>query len=157
MTIINISIVVDQRPLQNDNLSGFDSSTLPTVSATYVLKDGSWVSGNGTSDGDPGTNIKIQFSEAMLTSSITVNTSDTNCSGTILVSKADGSGNFFTSCVQMSSSPSVSSNLKTYTFDPSSTLDSTTYKIRVTTGVRDGSGNSMSDNYTTGTGFGVSK
>jgi len=156
MTIINISIVIDQI-LRDDNLDGFNSSDRPTVSSTYVLKDGSSISGNGGTDADPGTNIYIQFSEAMLTSSITVNTSNTNCSGTILVSKADGSGNYFTSCVQMSSSPSVSSNLKTFTFDPSSTLDSTTYKIRVTTGAKDGSGNSMSDNYTTGTGFTATK
>ena len=117
------------------------------------------MSGNsgGDIEANKDTNIRIQFSESMDNSSITVNTSNTNCSGTILVSKADGSGNYFTSCVQMSSSPSVSSNLKTFTFDPSSTLDSTTYKIRVTTGVKDGSGNSMSNNYTTGNGFGVEK
>ena len=91
---------------------------------------------------------------------MTVNTSNTNCSGTIQVSKADGSGDFFEDgyCLQMSSSPSVSNNNKNFLLDPSSNLESgSTYKIRVTTGVKDGSGNSMSNNFTTTNGFGVEK
>ena len=159
MIIINISIVQDQE-LENDNLSGFNSSTPPTVLGTYVRKNNSWVDGNGGSSLEAvlGTNIRIQFSESMDTSSITANTSDTTCSGySIQVSKAV-SGNYFTSCVRMSSTPSASNNNKTFTVDPSATLEEeTTYKIRVTTGVKDGSGNSMSDNYTTGNGFETEK
>jgi hypothetical protein len=96
----------------------------------------------------------------MDTSSITVNTSDTNCSGTIVVSKAADNGAFFANgyCVQMSSSPSVSNNNKTFTLDPSGSLTlGVVYKIRVTTGVKDGSGNSMAANNTTQSGFGVQK
>ena len=159
MTIINISIVINQE-LYNDNLDGFNSSTRPTVLGTYVRKNNSWVDGNGGSslEAEMGTNIRILFSESMDTSSITVNTSDTTCSGySIQVSKAV-SGNYFTSCVQMSSTPSASNNNKTFTVDPSANLEEeTTYKIRVTTGVKDGSGNSMSDNYTTGNGFETEK
>ena len=57
-----------------------------------------------------------------------------------------------------SSSPSVSNTNKIFTFDPNSNLsDGTVYKIRVTTGVKDGSGNNMSSQYETGTGFTISK
>ena len=54
----------------------------------------------------------------------------------------------------MSSSPSNSNSDKTFTVDPSgSLLYSTSYKIRVTTGVKDASGNTMSSQYETSNGF----
>ena len=45
----------------------------------------------------------------------------------------------FSSCVRMSSEPTASSNLnKTFTLDPYDNLSyDTTYKVRVTTGVKD--------------------
>ncbi len=152
MTISNNSVVNDQT-LQNDTVSGFNSSTLPTVSAVYIEKSNSLESADTLSNGDPDTNIYIYFSEAMDTTSITTNTSGTSCSGTFQLSTDS-----FSNCVQMSSSPSVSNTNKIFTFDPSSNLsDGTVYKIRVTTGVKDGSGNNMSSQYQTGTGFTISK
>ena len=69
----------------------------------------------------------------------------------VLITRTNGdtispsSTDSFSNCVQMSSSPSVSNTNKIFTFDPSSNLsDGTVYKIRVTTGVKDGSGNNMS-------------
>jgi hypothetical protein len=54
----------------------------------------------------------------------------------------------------MSSSPSESNSYKTFSVSPSSSLSSsTTYKIRVTTGVKDFSGNTLSSQYETSTGF----
>jgi hypothetical protein len=54
----------------------------------------------------------------------------------------------------MSSSPSVSNSYKTFTVTPSSSLSYlTTYKIRVTTGVKDSSGNTLSSQYETSSGF----
>jgi len=54
----------------------------------------------------------------------------------------------------MSSSPSVSNSYKTFSASPSSSLSSsTTYKIRVTTGVKDFSGNTLSSQYETSSGF----
>jgi len=153
MTIINISIVEDQRPLQNDNLSGFISSDRPTVSAIYLDKDGSLQSAVGLSNADSDTNIYISFSEAMDTTSITAITSGTSCTGTVRVSSDS-----FSNCVPMSSSPAdPNSTNKIFTFDPSNLSDGTVYKIRVTTGVKDGSGNTMSSQHETGTGFTVSK
>ena len=152
MTISNNSVVNDQT-LQNDTVSGFNSSTLPTVSAVYIEKSNSLESADTLTDGDPDTNIYVYFSEAMDTTSITTNTSGTSCSGTFQLSSDS-----FSNCIQMSSSPSVSNTNKIFTFDPSSNLsDGIVYKIRVTTGVKDGSGNNMSSQYETGTGFTISK
>ena len=54
----------------------------------------------------------------------------------------------------MSSSPSESNSYKTFSVSPSSSLSSsTTYKIRVTTGVKDFSGNTLSSQYETSSGF----
>ena len=152
MTISNNSVVNDQT-LQNDTVSGFNSSTLPTVSAVYIEKSNSLESADTLTDGDQDTNIYVYFSEAMDTTSITTNTSATSCSGTFQLSSDS-----FSNCIQMSSSPSVSNTNKIFTFDPSSNLsDGIVYKIRVTTGVKDGSGNNMSSQYATGTGFTISK
>ena len=53
----------------------------------------------------------------------------------------------------LASSPYTSDN-ETFTVDPSDNLsNNTTFKIRVTTGVKDPSGNSMSSDNTTETGF----
>ena len=152
MTINNNSVVNDQT-LQNDNLSGFNSSTLPTISAVYLEKSNSLENADTLTGGDPDTNIYVYFSEAMDTTSITTNTSGTSCSGTFQLSSDS-----FSNCIQMASSPSVSNTNKIFTFDPNSNLsDGTVYKIRVTTGVKDGSGNNMSSQYETGTGFTISK
>jgi hypothetical protein len=54
----------------------------------------------------------------------------------------------------MSSSPSSSNSDKTFTIDPSDNLSGTTYyKIRVTTGVKDSAGNTLSSQYETLIGF----
>ena len=54
----------------------------------------------------------------------------------------------FSNCVQMASSPSSSNSDKTFTLDPSDNLTAgTTYKTRVTTGVKDAAGNALSSQY----------
>jgi len=54
----------------------------------------------------------------------------------------------------MSSEPVSSNSNKTFTLDPYDNLTgSTTYKTRVTTGVKDAAGNSMSSQYDNSTGF----
>ena len=94
-------------------------------------------------------NISVTFSEAMDTASVTTNTSDTSCSGSFQLSS-----DTFSTCVQMSSSPSSSNSDKTFTVDPSSNLSyATSYKIRVTTGVKDSAGNVLGSQYETSTGF----
>ena len=84
-----------------------------------------------------------------------VNTANTTCSGyTIQVLNL---GTDPVTCVRMSSYVSWS-NSKYFYFVPSSDLDETvSYKIRVTTGVKDGSGNNMSSQFQTGSAFTVDK
>jgi alpha-tubulin suppressor-like RCC1 family protein len=83
----------------------------------------------------------------MDTTSITTNTSDTNCSGSLQLSSDS-----FSSCVQMVSSPSSSDNL-TFTVTSSPKMFySKTYKIRVTTAAEDSAGNNIAQ-YTQTYGF----
>jgi hypothetical protein len=94
-------------------------------------------------------NITVTFCEAMDTTYVTTNTSDTYCSGTIRVSSDN-----FSTCVKMSSSPASSNSNKTFTLDPYDNLTVlTTYLTRVTTGVKDTAGNAMSSEYETSSGF----
>ena len=94
-------------------------------------------------------NISVTFSKAMDTTSVTTNTSNTSCSGTLRVSSDN-----FSNCVQMASSPSISNSDKTFTLDPSDNLTGgTTYLTRVTTGVKDAAGNALSNQYETSSGF----
>ena len=162
MTINNGSIVTGPlyAPLVNDTLSGFTSSTRPTVSVTNVLVGSNWTDANGGTNlgASRDSNIIIHFSESMDPSSITVNTSSTSCStGTIMVSKI--SDNFaLNKCIQMSSSPTASNNNKWFTVEHNGCLaNGGSYYIRVKTGVKDGSGISMETDNTTANGFGTNK
>jgi hypothetical protein len=56
----------------------------------------------------------------------------------------------------MSSSPSSSNSGKTFTVDPSDNISTSTHKIRVTSGVKDISGNTLSSQYSTANGFSTS-
>jgi len=124
-----------------DNTTTTDT-TAPTVSSVSTTADNQ----SSVSITD---NITVTFSEAMNTSYVTTSTSDTNCAGTIRVSSDN-----FSSCVKMSSEPVSSNSNKTFTLDPYDNLTvSTTYKTRVTTGVKDTAGNAMSSQYETSSGF----
>jgi len=130
----------------SDNTTTSTDTTAPTVSSVSTTADNQ----SSVSITD---NITVTFSEAMDTTYVTTNTSDTFCSGTIRVSSA--SDNFSTgSCVKMSSSPASSNSNKTFTLDPYDNLTRlTTYLTRVTTGVKDTAGNAMSSQYETSSGF----
>ena len=98
-------------------------------------------------------NIMVTFDDVMDLNYIQTNTSDTFCTaseaGSILVSSDD-----FSSCVRMSSVPSASNSNQTFTLDPYGNLSFyTTYKVRVTTGVKDVLGNNMSSRYDNSSGF----
>ncbi|HIA35040.1 MAG TPA: hypothetical protein EYN85_09940 [Candidatus Lambdaproteobacteria bacterium] len=124
-----------------DTVAPTVTSIFPSDGATQI---GTYSIGTGL--------IYIIFSEVMDPSSITVNNSNTACSGTIQVS-ADS----FSTCLKMAQhaphSPSFSIN-KTFYFPTSSNLDySTTYKIRVTSNVADLVGNKLATQYTSSSGF----
>ena len=116
-------------------------TTAPTVDSVYPANNQNGVS--ITTD-----NISVTFSEAMDNNSVTANTSNTSCSGSFQLSSDN-----FTSCVQMSSSPSSSDNT-TFKFAPSLSLFySTNYKIRITTAARDRAGNAIASENTQTNGF----
>ena len=116
-------------------------TTAPTVSSVSTTADNQ----SSVSITD---NITVTFSEAMDTTYVTTGTSDTNCAGTIRVSSDN-----FSSCVKMSSEPVSSNSNKTFTLDPYDNLTvSTTYKTRVTTGVKDTAGNALNSQYETPSG-----
>jgi photosystem II stability/assembly factor-like uncharacterized protein len=130
----NISDSLSVSSFTIDLVSPTVSSTSPENSASLVLKR---------------SNIDLVFSESMDNSTIITNTSNTTCSGTLQVSSDN-----FSSCIQMISSPTSSNSNTTFTIDPSYNLSPvTTYKIRVTTGVKDTVGNTLGSQYETSSGF----
>ncbi len=87
----------------------------------------------------------VTFSKKISTSTATANTSDTTCSGSFQLSSDN-----FTTCVQMSATPSASNGDKTFTSTPADNLISlTTYRHKVTTSAKDRGGNSLAEAYTT--------
>jgi len=87
----------------------------------------------------------VTFSKKISTSTATANTSDTTCSGSFQLSSDN-----FTTCVQMSATPSASNDDKTFTSTPADNLISlTTYRHKVTTSAKDRGGNSLAEAYTT--------
>jgi len=125
-----------------DNHGSSLDTTAPTVTSVSTTADNQ----SAVSITD---NITVTFSEAMDNTSVTTNTDNTSCYGTLRVSSDN-----FSSCVQMASSPSSSNSDMTFTLDPYDNLTvSTTYKTRVTTGVKDTAGNALSSQYETSTGF----
>jgi hypothetical protein len=144
-TYDNCTVTVTDSAGNAGNTIKLTSFTIETVAPT--------VSSTSPSDGatiiNPASSISVIFSEVMDTSSITVNSSDTDCSGTFQVSSDS-----FSNCVQVSSSPSASNSDKTFTVTPSSSLsNSTSYKIRFTTGTKDIAGNELATQYTSSSGL----
>jgi len=124
---------------QYETSSGFTPVDLiaPTVSYISPTDNQSSVS---VSD-----NISLTFSEIMDNSSITTNTDNTSCYGSFQVSSDN-----FSTCVQMSSSPSISNSAKTFTFDPSDNLSyDNKYNIKLTTDTKDENGVSLESAYET--------
>ena len=138
----------------NDNTTTTSDTTPPTVSLSYPP------------DGDTSisirSNISVTFSKSMDKSSVTTNKLDTSCFGTFQVS-SDG----FNTCIQMSSSPFSNNSDKKFTvypkyriikgFSTPSLTYSTIYRIRISTGVKDSSGNSMTSQWITSSGFQTEK
>ena len=141
---LSLSITLIQVPGTGTDTGGetdTTDTTAPTVSSVYPADNQNEISITE--------NISVTFSKAMNTTSVTTNMSNTTCSGSFQLSS-----NNFSSCIQMSSSPSSSNSFRTFTVDPSNNLSNyTNYKIRVTTGVKDTAGNSLSSQYVTSSGF----
>ena len=135
ISILLFSLTIYSCSKSSDDGSKSTDTTPPTVSSVYPNDNQTGVS---ISD-----NISVTFSEEMDTNSVTVNSSNTCLSGTIQVSSDS-----FSTCILMTTQPSASNSNKTFSVDPSDNLSLyTTYKIRVTTGVKDSSGNTLSSQY----------
>ena len=127
----------------DDDTNDDDSTdtTAPTVSSSSPADSATSVSVSST--------IAVTFSEAMDTTTVTTNTSNSTCSGSLQVSSDN-----FSTCVQMIASPSATNSNKTYTLTPTSKLTtSTNYKFRVTIIVNDIAGNEIASQWTTSNGF----
>jgi hypothetical protein len=93
--------------------------------------------------------ITVTFNEAMDEDTISVNSTDTQCTGSIQVSADD-----FASCVRLSAEITVSADKTAFTFSLASSLSANaTYKIRVTKTVKDANGNAFSSVFTMESGF----
>ena len=109
------------------------SSVSPTDASTSVAKNSS---------------VSVTFSEVMASSSVTTNTSDTSCSGSLQLSSDS-----FSTCIAMSASPSSSDNTS-FSITPAADINSgTTFKFKVTTSATDSAGNALASAYTTSNGF----
>ena len=121
--VINTITDISSNPISNTFLTntGFTTSnqpdnTAPTLASTTPSDSANNITANTT--------IAITFSEAMDTTTIGSNTSDTTCSGSLQISSMR-----FSTCVKMSSSPTVSNSNKTFSFSPDEELIFyTTYK-----------------------------
>ena len=143
LTIISC---VDEEEYTENSVSTTDNTTTTDNTSLTVSSISPTENQSGVSITD---NISVTFSEAMDNTTVTTNTDNTTCYGSFQVSSDN-----FSSCVQMSSSPSSSNSDKTFTVDPSDNLSGNTYyKIRVTTEVKDSSGNTLSSQYETTNGF----
>ncbi len=96
-----------------------------------------------------GTAIVVTFSEAMDGTSISANTENTDCSGSIQVSNDD-----FSTCVQMDSHPIPNEEETTFTLQPANKLErDQTYKIKITITARDTGQNSLIFDQVSNQGF----
>lgn len=147
--------IVDNRPVSDsigisDTIEVYGSGE--RISVPIELVDGPTVSGlspeDATTDVAVSTDVTVTFSKTMDESSISVNTEDSACSGTIGLSDDD-----FDTCIPMVSPPATS-NGQSFTITPASDLSyGTRYKTRVENSVLDTLGNCMTSDYTTSSGF----
>lgn len=122
------------------------SPTAPDTSAPSVSSTSPT---NGATGVSTTTAVSVTFSEPVKTESASANQTGTGCTGSLQLS-----GDGFISCIQMNAAPVASNGDKTFTLTPRSSLGYLgTYKLKVTTGVLDQSGNALAETYSQITGF----
>lgn len=155
----------DSGSTESSGPDGTGSSEGPTGTDASTAADATTAQGTTTTDDPPpsvqavspvdratgvaaGTPIAVTFSEAMAPATITANTADEACTGTLQAS-ADG----FATCIRMAAAPSTDDD-QTFTVSPAASLASaTTYQVRVLGDVTDAGGTPMGIDFTTATGF----
>jgi len=132
-----------------DNSSNYVSSAGFTTGNDFGVSEGqfaptSFFPDNGATDVSVTSSIETTFDRKMNVSTITTNTGDTTCLGTFQVSTDD-----FVSCITMQGQPTANNDNKTFRITPASRLSySTLYRVKLTTGITDASGDSLPQNYT---------
>ena len=127
--------------------------TSPTQSSASLAPN---VSSTSPSDSDTfvsiSSSISVTFTKSMNSNTLSTNTIDTSCSGTLQVSHDN-----FVSCIRMQTAPIENNSSQTFIITPSENLSlATNYKIKVSYGVEDSSGNLMKNEYETKNGFNIS-
>ena len=130
------------------------TSNSPTTTATAPTSTSLLPSVTSTSPADTATGITantpviITFSMAMDKTSITTNSDDTTCSGTVQISFDN-----FATCVKMRSSISTTDN-KTFTLSANPSMGTfATHKIKVTTNAKSDTSVKLATDYSHATGF----
>ena len=130
------------------NLASDYISTFTTVGLTAPEMVSTTPSDN-SSGVDTTTDIKIQFNEEIDNTSITVNSENTDCSGSIQLSKDN-----FETCIQMSNESVIQNNNSFFALSPAQNLlFKTKYKLKITTDIIDLAGNRLDEEYLSINGF----
>lgn len=117
-----------------------NNSFLPNVTSTSPADNDIGVTSN--------TQISITFNTTMDKSTITTNSDNTTCSGTVQISFDN-----FATCIKMRSSITTTDN-KTFVFNPNPTMGTySTHKIKVTTGATSDVKEKLSTDYSHTNGF----
>jgi endonuclease/exonuclease/phosphatase family metal-dependent hydrolase len=129
---------IDGNMLGEDYIWSFTTSIIPDTLAPNVSEV---TPTDNATDISANIELSIKFSEQMDTATITVNSTSTNCSGSIQLSPDN-----FSSCVQMTE-PTTKDSI-TYKINPAANLEyAASYKWKITTGAQDLAGNALiSDN-----------
>ena len=121
--------------------TGFTTMTLPVVS--------SFAPANNDIGVNIGSIISVTLNMAMDVTTITTNTLNSLCSGTVQVS-VDG----FLTCIRMLSSPAASNGNMTFTLTPFDKLGyDLAFKVKVTTGAQNSEGNGLVSDAVMADGF----
>ncbi|MBM9578112.1 Ig-like domain-containing protein [Leptospira sp. 201903070] len=126
-------------PSETGILPPASSPLIPALSQTTPLHNAANIPINA--------NLTVVFSKVINMNSVTTNTVDTNCSGSVSLSSDD-----FVTCVRMNSAPTTpfGTNSTSFRLDPANNLAiSTQYKIRVLDTIIDESGRKLSATVTT--------
>ncbi len=139
---------------ENALISEYITSTGFTVNPDITAPTVTNVSpGDGSADIPPQTTISVTFSEAIDSSTLSLNTSNSSCSGSFQLSDND-----FATCVKMVTDSTADNHKKTFNLTPEANLTGeTTYQIKITSAVGDLTGNLLSSEYFTNNGFTTDK
>ena len=144
-----VNNVIVQRVTATQSTTNATTATTPTSTTTGNISIISTIPADGATAVSVSTTITVKFSNAVNPATVTVSTSGTTCTGNLQLSD-DG----FITCLPFTGNPTTTDNIN-FTATPLVAVSlkaSTVYKIKVTTGVQDSSGNTLAANYVSSNG-----